>query len=324
MNLLNTIPADLYINIILPYLDIKSASRLKRVSGILRAIVAEYQSTYKDLITITRCKYARSLLAQFPEATFKLLNPTVTIKDNKAITSIEFAGKRLNTCMKSLKHATSVNTLIINFATIVSTTHKIMTVLDQNSIFNMTQLTTLDISMDNVPKRFILSTNLSALTNLTTLKLFKCEQVYGITNLVNLTNLSLTECDIKNGNNLIGLTKLQYLHLSYVDIHIADFINFPNIVDLYMRDIQYFIYRLDRLTKLEQLSISNGDVVSLGNVDFTHLVNLTSLSITNELHDVYDLSPLVNLTELYLYNCPHITPPIHQLKYYVNRNTINT
>lgn len=323
LNLLATIPADLYIHIILPYLDIKSASRLRSVSRALRLIVAEYQSTYAAQLTIAKHDHIRPMLKQFPQSTFTLLNPSKSVKNHPAIVAIKFEGKSLKSCIKLLENLPSVVALEINFATLV--THGDTIMLYRKSIFNMTQLTHLDMTMEKFPHTCRVDPNLSALVNLTTLKMFMCSNVRGIPELVNLTSLTLTECHFGeriNSYQIRHLTRLRYLKLLNVDLVMYTFAYFSNLVELHMCNIQAFIYSIDVLTNLQKLSINNKCNTYIGdNTDFSRLTNLRSITLCNIGYETHDLSPLVNLTELYLYNCPLITPPAHQLKYYIKRDT---
>ena len=319
-NLLATIPADLYIHIILPYLDIKSALRLKGVSRTLRAIVAEYQSTYTAPLTIVKHDHIWPMLKQFPQSIFTLLNPAKSIKNNPAIVAIKFKDKSLKSCIKHLQDLSSVVALEINFATLIARGNIIM--IDQKSVFSMIQLTHLDMSMEGVPEKCRIDANLSNLVNLTILKLVKCSNVRGIPELVNLISLTLVECHFSediDGYSIRNLTQLRYLKLSSVDLVIHTFTYLVNLEKLYTRYIQLFIHNLEVLTKLRILSIINRHVTYLNNIDFSTMTNLVSLSLKNIRYETHDLSPLVNLTELYLYNCPRITPPTHQLKYYINK-----
>ena len=157
---------------------------------------------------------------------------------------------------------------------------------------------------------------LGTLTNLTSLRLFDCDNISDLSplsNLTNLTSLNLGSCDnISDLTPLSNLTNLTSLDLFACD-NISDLSPLSNLTNL----TSLYLFACDNISDFTPLSnltnLTSLDLDSCGNISdltpLSNLTNLTSLDLAycGNISDLSPLSSLTNLTELDLTSCKEVS-----------------
>ena len=201
--------------------------------------------------------------------------------------------------LTGLEHATNLISLDLGFEYVPRHYRNSNSVSDLSPLVHLTNLTYLNLEQNDITD----ISPLSGLTNLTSLELIynSISDISSLSGLTNLTSLELGVNRISDISSLSGLTNLTSLELIYNSISdISSLSDLTNLISLRLggnsiSDIAV-VAGLTNLTELNLAENSISDISALSG-----LTNLTELQLgINRISDISALSDLTNLTLLQL------------------------